>query len=86
MTRNRVYVTVNQNNKLKYITYYDSENKRKKQIDLEGVPHRLNGKKELPHTHLGYEHDENGTRRLSEKEKKMVANVKGLWNNYLIGK
>lgn len=86
MTKNRVYVTVNQNNKLKYITYYDSDNKRKKQIDLDGIPHRLHGKKELPHTHLGYEHDENGTRRLTTKEHKMVENVINLWNNYLSGK
>lgn len=81
-TSNRVYVTVNHDDKLKYITYYDKKNKRRKQIDLDGVPHLIKGEKTLPHTHEGYYHDENGTRRLTAKERKMVENVTNLWYNY----
>lgn len=82
-TKNRVYVTVNHDGKLKYITYYDKENKRRKQIDLDGVPHLLRGEKVLPHTHEGYFHDEKGTHRITEKERKMVENVTKLWYNYI---
>ena len=77
MTRGRVYVTVN----IKYnnpvsITYYDKFLKRSKQIDLN---HYHNGKK--PHAHIGYFHDEKGTRGLSVKEKNLVENVLKIWDN-----
>ena len=81
MTKNRVYVTVNHQNEIKAITYYDKENKRKKQIDVHGQTHNIKGKAVIPHTHEGYEHAENGTRNLTTKEKKMVARILNLWNN-----
>lgn len=85
-TRGRVYVTVDKNtNDLKSITYYDKENKRTKQIDLD-KPH----KNMSPHTHHGYEHNENdskkGAANLTPEEKKMVENVKSLWNDHFNGK
>ena len=74
----RVYVLVNRNNKLKSIIYFDSENKRRKQIDLD---HRHNGMG--LHTHHGYRHNENdgkkGASNLTQKEKDMVDRVKELW-------
>lgn len=80
MTSGRVYVTVNGNNELKFISYYDKDNKRRKTIDLT-KPH----KGVLPHTHHGYEHAEKdsakGFAKLTEKEKRMVARVKALWYN-----
>ena len=76
MTRGRVYVTLDKNNQLKHITYYDNENKRNRQIDL---THVHDGKK--PHTHHGYYHDENGTTRLTSEERKMVDRVKRIWYN-----
>lgn len=81
MTKGRVYVTVNNLNKPISITYYDRNNKRERQIDLE---HSHNGKQ--PHTHHGYNHDENGTTGLSVKERKMVDRVTELWYNHLNGK
>ena len=80
MTKGRVYVTVNADDKLKFISYYDKVNKRAKTIDLtkphEGV---------LPHTHHGYNHAENdsakGYANLTTEEKKMVARVEKLWDN-----
>ena len=54
MTNNRVYVTLSPEGNPKFISYYDKENKRRKQIDLD-KPH----KGVLPHTHHGYEHNEN---------------------------
>ena len=54
MTKGRVYVTLNKNDNIKAITYYDAANKRTKQIDLDR-PHD----KVSPHTHHGYIHSEN---------------------------
>ena len=81
MTRGRVYVTLNDDNEPKFITYYDKNNKRYKQIDL-NRPHKIDGVPTLPHTHKGYEHDEKGTHKLSNKEQKMVDRVKKIWHNY----
>lgn len=85
-TKGRVYVTVDKNtNEPKFISYYDNENKRVKQIDL-NRPH----KDISPHTHHGYEHNENdskkGAAKLTSEEKAMVDRVKTLWNDHLNGK
>lgn len=81
MTEGRVYVTVDKNKNIpKYITYYDKNNERFKQIDLQH-PHKINGKMTQPHTHLGYIHNEKGDRYLTAKEEKMVDRVmKTLYN------
>ncbi len=76
MTKGRVYVTVNSQDTLKSITYYDKEGKRTKQIDLTH-PHET----KTLHTHHGYNHKENGTTNLTTKEKKMVDFVTELWYN-----
>lgn len=80
MTRGRVYVTLNKNGNIKSITYYDTSNKRAKQIDLD-KPH----KKASPHTHHGYIHNEKdsekGYAKLTPQEKKMVERVKKIWYN-----
>lgn len=78
MTSNRVYVTLDGEGNPKYISYYDHENKRKKQIDLD-KPHRGVS----PHTHHGYNHNENDTNKgfayLTPKEKAMVVRVTNIW-------
>ena len=80
MTKGRVYVTLNKNDNIKAITYYDAANKRTKQIDLDR-PHD----KVSPHTHHGYIHSENdsakGYANLITEEKKMVERVKKIWYN-----
>lgn len=80
MTRGRVYVTLNKNDNIKAITYYDTENKRVKQIDLDR-PHD----KTSPHTHHGYIHNEKdsekGYARLTPEEKVMVERVRRKWYN-----
>lgn len=81
MTRGRVYVTVG-GNELRSITYFDNENKRKKTIDLSHLHGGLQ-----PHTHHGYEHNENdgpkGASKLTPDEKKMVEYVTKLWYNHI---
>lgn len=78
-TKGRVYVTVGGNDFLK-ITYYDHQNKRAKQIDLNHVHKGMK-----PHTHHGYNHNENdsakGASNLTTEEKKMVERVKQIWYN-----
>ena len=80
MTKGRVYVTVNADSRLKSISYYDNQNKRSKTIDLDKAHKGMK-----PHTHHGYEHNENdskkGAAKLTPKEKKMVARVEKLWYN-----
>ncbi len=80
MTKGRVYVTVNAADVPKFISYYDTQNKRNKTIGLD-KPH----KGISPHVHHGYEHNENdgfkGTTGLSTKERKMVDNVLKAWYN-----
>ena len=80
MTNGRVYVTVGDNDVLKSITYYTGSGKRRKQIDLDHY-HKIDGKPEKPHSHLGYVHDENGTRPPNKKEQKMIARVMRIWYN-----
>lgn len=81
MTKGRVYVNINNKGKLTSITYFDKDNKRKKQIDL---THKH--KKEIPHTHHGYIHNENdtekGASKLTTKEKRMVDRINKIWYNY----
>lgn len=81
MTKGRVYVTVNHKNELKSITLYDDDGKRIKQVDLRGTAHMINGEKVLPHSHVGYEHDEKGTKKLTEKENALIAKVNKIWEN-----
>lgn len=78
MTKNRVYVTLDDHGNPKCISYYDRKNKRKKQIDLDRAHHGMK-----PHTHHGYWHNENdspkGASRLTPKEKKLVALIEKVW-------
>lgn len=80
MTKGRVYVTVNAEDKLVSVTYYDVNGKRRKSIDL---THPHNGM-EL-HVHHGYNHKEydgpKGATNLNEKERKMVERIYKIWQN-----
>lgn len=80
MTKGRVYVYINNANKISTITYFDEKNKRNKVIDLE---HQHKGMR--PHAHHGYMHNENDSRKgaskLTPEEKKMVDRVNRIWYN-----
>lgn len=78
--KNRIYVTVTKQNKIKYIDFYKN-GKRYKQIDIIGKPHYIDGKAVIPHTHYGYNHSENGTFNPTKKENELIAKVKRLWDN-----
>lgn len=80
MTKGRVYVTVNNKNELTAITYYNNNGKRNRQIDLQKAHKGIK-----PHTHHGYEHNENdskkGASKLTTKEKRMVDRITKIWYN-----
>lgn len=79
MTKGRVYVTVNKDGELRYITYYDNNGKRTKTIDLESKHNDL-----TLHAHHGYNHNEldgkKGATGLTPEEIKMVERVYKYWN------
>lgn len=84
-TRGRIYVLVNPNGILKSIVYFDNDNNRKKQIDLDRS-HNKAQMKRTEHTHHGYEHNENdgekGATDLTTEELRMVERVRRLWYNH----
>lgn len=81
MTSGRIYATIDRNNHVRYINYFDKNNKRFKQIDVAGMPHEVDGESIIPHTHKGYEHDEKGTKAPSSKERKMIDRILKTWKN-----
>lgn len=81
MTQGRIYAIINKRDEVHSISFYDENNKRYKQIDVRGTPHDIKGKKMLPHTHYGYEHDEGGTTELTKIEKQIVEGVLKVWDN-----
>ena len=77
MTKGRIYVTINDEGKINAISYYGADGKRVKTINLLHSHEQFKG----VHTHIGYYHDEGGTRALTADEKKLVAFVKKAWYN-----
>lgn len=72
MTKGRIYATINDEDKINAISYYGDDGKRIKTINLLHSHENFTGE----HTHIGYYHDEGGTRGLTDEEKKLVAFVK----------
>ena len=80
MTKNRIYATIDRKGNVKHISFHGKENKRRKQIDLDHY-HTVNGKKEKPHSHYGYLHDENGTRKPDASDRAIIDKVNRIWQN-----
>lgn len=85
-TSDRIYATVDGEGDVKYITFYDDNLNRYKQIDVKGQPHKVDGKLILPHTHYGYLHDENGTFKPTQEEVGVIDKVLIEWYNFTHGK
>lgn len=77
MTKGRIYATINDEGKINAISHYGADGKRVKTINLLNSHEQFKG----VHTHIGYYHDEGGTRALTADEKKLVAFVKKAWYN-----
>lgn len=74
-TQGRVYVTVSSKGKLKSITFYRKDGRKRIQIDLD---HKHKG--EIPHKHIGYNHGKDG--KMSIADKLLVERVKKIWKEY----
>jgi hypothetical protein len=85
MIKDRIYVTLGNDNVPKSITFYDEDGKRNKQIDLTHF-HKINDNLVMPHTHRGYWHAENGTAKLSTKEEMLIDKILKKWEDYRRGK
>lgn len=81
MTKGRVYVVVGGTDLMRII-YFDTHNRRIKQVDLDH-PHEGMRK----HTHHGYNHNEDdgpkGATGPAAKEWAMIERVRRLWADYL---
>lgn len=75
ISKNRVYATLDKQGDIKHISFYDTYGERIKQIDIKGRPH--NGL--MPHAHLGYEHNEIGDTKLTDKEQTYVNDLLKKW-------
>lgn len=73
--KRRIYVTVNNEDKPAYISYYDARGKRTRTIDL---LRDHDGK--MPHAHDGYTHT-GQAEDLTDREKKLVDKVRKAWYN-----
>lgn len=80
MTRGRVYVTVNEKeNTLKSISFYDRQNKRFRQIDMDHY-HKIDGKPVKPHVQAGYLHNGEASKP-TDKDSRLIDKVLKLWYN-----
>ena len=80
----RIYVITEnnkENSKLKSFIFYDKDGKKYKQIDKDD--HYVEGKKENPHTHYGYYHNENGDGNVTKRDLKLIEQIEKAWYNHL---
>lgn len=75
MTRGRVYARV-EGDDIKSIVYFDNENMRSKQIDMDHAHLGVS-----PHAHDGYFHSE-FRKNLTTEERAMVDRVVNSWEEY----
>ncbi len=73
-TQGRVYVTVSKG-KLKYITFYRKDGRKRIQIDLDHMH-----KGEMPHKHIGYNHGKDG--KMSNADKLLVIRIENIWKAF----
>lgn len=82
MTPGRIYVTIGTDGEVNYISFYRRDGKKFKQIDVDHHDHTEHGENlGKRHVHEGYNHDENGSRKMSLGEARLVELVLKLWRN-----
>ncbi len=72
-TKGRIYVTVNSENNPAFISFYDTQGKRTRTLDLLKSHDGMQ-----MHAHDGYTHTDEAV-PLTEKEEKLIAKVRKLW-------
>jgi hypothetical protein len=76
--RGRIYVTINNRNQMKNITFYDENGHKNRQIDLNHVHKGLQ-----PHVHLGYDTHSGDRIALTKREQRLERKVKKAWQSYM---
>lgn len=80
--KKRIYATVNNQEKVKFITGYTQNGKLAWQIDVSGKGHYKNGKKiETPHIHIGTNHVDAKVYSLNKRQRKIMHKVLFAWYN-----
>ena len=79
-TPGRIYATIDSKNRVKFVSFYDENGNRSKQIDVIGRKHKVKGKKIIPHKHKNL-HSEDAF-PLSKKERRQLALIKREWYNH----
>ncbi len=76
MTSGRIYVSVNKENRPKYITFYDDDNARTRQIDIEYQKGTITS----IHAHTGYNSPHGGSHeKLTGAEGRLVKRILDFW-------
>lgn len=80
-TKNRTYVYVNDKNQIKGIIFNGKDNLRNRTLHSDHY-HIVDGVKTKIHVHMGYFHDEKGTRMATKYELKLLDRVEKIWYNH----
>jgi hypothetical protein len=74
-SKGRVYATINEHGKIKFITTYGKDGKRKRQIDLDYKNNRLKD-----HAHAGYDWPEREKHLpLTKRDERLLARIEEEW-------
>lgn len=83
MTKDRIYAIIDGENKIGSLSFYDDNGKRKIQIDIDKHEHFVDDiSLGTRHAHIGYFHDENGSRVLTKEEEVLVQRALKIWEEH----
>ncbi|MBL1057521.1 hypothetical protein [Ligilactobacillus salivarius] len=78
MTKGRIYVTVNNQGKVKFITGYSKNGKLAWRIDVSGKAHYVDGKRiNTSHIHIGNGHVNTKVKSLNKRYRKILHKSQG---------
>ena len=85
--KGRVYATIDGGMNVKFITFYDENGKKRKQLDLSGKKHHkmIDGRNVdlgFPHSHEGYDHPEEKSRFATGGEKRFARLIVDRWRKH----
>lgn len=80
--KRRIYATINNQEKVKFITGYSKNGQLAWQIDVSGKAHYVNGERiETPHIHIGKDHVNTKVKTLNKRYRKILHKVQEAWYN-----
>lgn len=79
MTRGRIYAMADRTGHISDIIFFDDDGKRKETWHLATYRKSHPHGRSANHKHIGYLHDEGGSRALNKREKRFAKEVKRKW-------